>query len=175
MQTLLRGLLLTLLCCSCTLANAQSNSASITNLGWTDESFLSAQRARVDELTRTRLGAPIRGDKSDLDTLQRIIDRDLIDRDDALMQQALGVILGDLLAQEESELKWKIYEDSKGRSRALCVDASRECLFPITMLSRRMAVGLKPNVKTIFLDALDMIEPQLSTLPYGGTRERSAD
>src|SRR5690606_11345513 len=100
MQAVLRSLFTALLMFSSALASAQSSTTTITNLSWTDESFLSAQRARVDELTRVRLGTPIRGDKSDLATVQRIIDRDLIGRDDALMQQALGVILGDLLVRE---------------------------------------------------------------------------
>lgn len=156
------------------LAPLLASAASITNLNWSDEGHLASQRARVDELTRMNLGTPVRGDLSDLDTLQRIIDRGLVPRDDTLTQQAMGVVLGDALIEEESELTWKIYEDELGRTRALCVPAG-ECLFPVTMLSRRMAVGLQPDVKKIFRNALELIEPHLPELPYGAERERSFD
>ncbi len=151
-----------------------AGAATITGLNWSDEGHLASQRAQVDELTRRHLGTPIRGDISDLNTLQRIIDRELVDKNDKQMQQAMGVVLGDVFRLEEPTLSWKIYEDELGRTRALCVPAD-ECLFPVTMLSRRMAVGLKPDVKKVFTEALDMIEAYLPELPYGAERQRSLE
>lgn len=149
-----------------------ANAATITDLSWSDESHLATQRARVDELSRRHLGTPIRGELSDLNTLQRLIDRELVEKDDAQMQQAMGVVLGNVFILEEPTLSWQIYEDDLGRTRALCIPAE-ECLFPVTMLSRRMAAGLKPNVKKIFTEALDLLEPHLPELPYGAERRRS--
>ncbi|MBU2886991.1 DUF3806 domain-containing protein [Gilvimarinus agarilyticus] len=151
----------------------QSITPQIRDLSWTDESFLNTQRKRIARLAGEKIGAPIRGTKADLTTLQRIIERELISQSDTSMQQALGVALGDALMNEESELEWKVYEDKKGHSRALCAMSVNECLFPVTMLSRRMKVGLKPDVKKIYLEALYLIADSLPPLPYGGKREYS--
>lgn len=149
---------------------SQAQEASISDLAWLDRNQMKQQEARIDELARTRLGSRVRGDKSDLETLQKIIDRELIDRDDRLTLQALGVVLGNVMAREVKELEWKVYEDDKGRSKALCVkNQDKKCLFPITMLSRRMEVGLKPNVEKVYRDALSLAEPYLPKAPYGGS------
>jgi len=144
----------------------------ISDFAWIDRNHMEQQVKRIDDLARTRVGAQVRGDKSDLDTLQRIIDRELVDSDDSLALQALGAVLGNVLAAEIDKLEWKIYEDDKGRSRALCVQNTQECLFPITMLSRRMEVGLKPDVQRIYEKAVRTIEPHLPEMPYGGSSSR---
>ncbi|MDO3382191.1 DUF3806 domain-containing protein [Gilvimarinus algae] len=158
-------------CSASTLAQEPSATVTITDLSWTDESFLSNQRARVDRLTKEQLGTPLRGDKTDLSTLQRIVDRELIGASDTLALQALGVVLGDAMIVAEPELEWKVYEDKLGRSRALCAASVNECLFPVTMLSRRMAAGLKPDVKKVYVEALELIAESLPELPYGGERQ----
>jgi hypothetical protein len=138
---------------------------------WTDNSYLAKQRARVDRLTRENIGTPIRGDKTDLTTLQRVVDRELVASDDKLTLQALGVVLADVMLKAEPELAWKIYEDRRGRSRALCIKGTQDCLFPITMLSRRMKVGLKPDVKKVYVEAMALVAAQLPELPYGEQRQ----
>lgn len=147
----------------------------ISDFAWNDRQHMEQQVKRIDDLARTRVGAQVRGDKTDLDTLQRIIDRDLIDSDDSLALQALGAVLGNVMATEHDKLEWKIYEDEQGRSRALCVQGTQECLFPITMLSRRMEVGLKPDVQRIYNTALEIIEEHLPEMPYGGSPIRRSD
>ncbi|MDO3385773.1 DUF3806 domain-containing protein [Gilvimarinus sp. SDUM040013] len=151
----------------------QGASPIIRDLSWTDESFLNTQRKRITRIASEQIGVPIRGTSEDLATLQRIIDRELISQDDISMQQALGVVMGDAMLAAESQLRWKVYEDNRGNSRALCAASVNECLFPVTMLSRRMRVGLKPDVKKIYLDALYLIAEDLPQLPYGGKREYS--
>jgi hypothetical protein len=145
---------------------------TIEDLAWMDRNHMAQQVQRVDDLARTRVGSQIREDLSDLTTLQRIVDRELVDQDDRLTLQALGAVLGNVMAAEVDELEWKVYEDNRGRSRALCVEGTEECLFPITMLSRRMEVGLKPDVRQVYKDALALIEPYLPELPYGGAASR---
>lgn len=150
-----------------------ATSPVIKELSWTDESFLNTQRKRIARLADEQIGSPIRGTKDDLSVLQRIIDRELIAQNDTSMQQALGVALGDVMLTAESTLSWRVYEDKRGHSRALCAISVNECLFPVTMLSRRMAVGLKPDVKKVYLDALNLMAESLPALPYGGKREYS--
>lgn len=150
------------------MASAQNPNATISDFAWMDRNHMAQQVDSVAKLAQANFGVPIRGDKSDLDTLQRIIDRGLIDNDDRLQLQALGAVLGNIMASEVDDLKWKVYEDNRGRSRALCVDGTRQCLFPITMLSRRMEAGLKPSVQRVYDDALEIIEPYRPEVPYGG-------
>lgn len=156
------GLLLSLLA-----SFTQAQEATVSDFAWMDRNHMAQQVESIEKLTRTKFGTPIRENKSDLDTLQRIIDRDLIDRDDQLKLQALGAVLGNVMASEVEELEWKVYEDQLGRSRALCVEGTRQCLFPITMLSRRMEAGLKPNVERVYNEAMELVDPYLPEDPYG--------
>lgn len=140
----------------------------VDNPGWTDRNYLEKQVATIDEMARTQLGTQVRQQLSDLDLLQSIINRGLIANNDTQGLQALGAVLGNVMIADIPALEWKIYEDSIGRSRAVCVKGTRECLFPITMLSRRMEVGLKPDVRKVYEDALEMMGSHLPQYPYGG-------
>lgn len=146
----------------------EDKAIKIQDMGWTDRNYLEKQVASIDQLAREQLGTEVRQNLSDLDLLQRIIDLGLIKSKDTLALQAMGAVLGNVLAADITALEWKIYEDALGRSRALCAKGSRECLFPITMLSRRMETGLKPDVDKIYEDAIALIDQHLPQLPYGG-------
>ncbi len=141
----------------------------IKELGWMDKNRMDQETTKINELTQTKLGTPLRRDLSDLSTLQRIVDKELVATDNFELQQAMGVVLGNvMLADFPNTLEWKIYEDELGRSRALCTRKTNDCLFPVTMLSRRMEVGTKPNVRKIYDDALLRMEKHLPKLPYDG-------
>jgi hypothetical protein len=77
----------------------------------------------------------------------------------------MGVIMGDLLAAE-FDLHWVIYEDRKGRSRALRYRESDNVIFPITMISRRREVGNQTSVADIYQKASDIIATHKPTLPF---------
>lgn len=141
----------------------------IKELGWMDKNRMDQETTKVNELAQTKLGTPLRRDLSDLSTLQRIVDKELVAMDNVELQQAMGVVLGNvMLADFPNTFEWKIYEDELGRSRALCVRKTNDCLFPVTMLSRRMEVGTKPDVRKIYDDALLRMEKHLPKLPYDG-------
>lgn len=143
--------------------------AIISELGWMDKNRMDQENTRVNELAQTKLGTPLRRNLSDLETLQRIVDKELVATDNFEIQQAMGVALGNvILADFPNTFEWKIYEDELGRSRALCVRKTNDCLFPVTMLSRRMEVGTKPDVKKIYNDAIMRMEKHLPKLPYDG-------
>lgn len=141
----------------------------IDNFSQADHNHMRQQVQSIETLVQMRMGTRLRGDLSDLSTLQTIIDRGLIEQGDMLRLQALGAVLGNVMEAEVEQLHWKIYEDEEGRSRALCIANTQHCLFPITMLSRRMTVGLKPNVQEIYDNAMELIAPYLPQLPYTGT------
>lgn len=138
-------------------ANSSDDEFSLEDLRPLDVRHLQSQKDSIEELVRSKFGARIRGNKSDLHSLQRIIDRGLIDKDDRLKLQAMGAVLGDVFVNE-NKMEWKVIEDSFGRSRAVCIKDSEHCLYPITMLSRRMQVGLLPRVDKVYNKALSLIE-----------------
>lgn len=140
---------------------------SIEDIGWIDKNKIEQEVSRINELAQSKLGSSLRSDLSDLDTLQRIIDKGLIKQNDYANQQAMGVVMARVfLADFPQTLEWKVYRDSAGRSRALCAKGTQECLFPVTMLSRRMEVGSTPNVRKIYQDAIDMMAEYLPKIPY---------
>ncbi|MCV6626626.1 MAG: DUF3806 domain-containing protein [Cellvibrionaceae bacterium] len=145
----------------------------LSDLSWLDRSHLERQVNSIDEISSGALGSPIRGSRQDLKTLQRIIDRGLVKKDQVQLQQAMGAVLGNILVLEPA-LEWKIYEDKLGRSRAVCVKGSNDCIFPITILSRRMEVGLLPRVEAVYQRALEMIADKLPQNPYDFKPKHSA-
>lgn len=151
--------------------NDTANNANIRiqELSWIDKNHIQQQADTINQLALAKIGTPIRGDLRDLDTLQQLLEQKWVAQDDYKTQQAMGVVLGEVMkADFPSALEWKIYEDNLGRSRALCVKGINQCLFPITMLSRRMELGTQPEVKKIYNDAILLMEKYLPQLPYGG-------
>lgn len=137
----------------------------VSELGWGDERYLTSQVELIDALGRRELGTPVRGNMGDIELLQRMVYRGLIARDDRQTLQATGAVLGNLMVKTHG-LNWRVYEDERGRSRAVCVQSTDHCLFPITMLSRRLQVGLVINVENIYDNAMELIAPYLPQKPY---------
>ncbi len=131
---------------------------------------LNAQERVIDQLARRHLGTQVRRNRSDLELLQRMADKNIIKKTDSARLQAMGVVMGKLL-EKELNLVWMSYEDELGYSRALCVPNTEHCLFPITMLSRRLEVGLKVDVKKIYANAVALIDPYIpDTNAYDGVK-----
>jgi hypothetical protein len=125
-----------------------------------DKQFMSDQRQRVEQLAN-RLGRNLTGKEDrDIDTLQRIIDERLIANDDRLNLQAMGVVLGDLLA-DRLDMTWVVYRDRTGRSRALRYRETDVYLFPITMISRRQEAGSNRRVRSIYDEAVKTTLPRI--------------
>lgn len=132
----------------------------LSNLTWADRNDFERWTAAVERLGQRHYGQSLRHDKSDLQLLQRIADDRLIKQEDRETLQGLGVVLGNVL-QRELNLEWKVYEDAVGRNRALCVPGTSDCLFPVTMLSRRLEVGVSVDVHEIYNNAVGIIKPYL--------------
>ena len=138
----------------------------VRDINWMNSTYLEKQRRRVDNLARSDVGRQLHGNMSDIATLQRIVDRELIANDSKEMLQALGVVLGDIYVAENKELQWMVYEDAQGPSHAVCIIDTKHCIFAVTMLSRRMAVGVKPNVQETYTKGLNLIKPFFEKLPF---------
>ena len=118
-----------------------------------DKHYMNEQRETV-EILANRLGRRLSGTTTrDLETLQRVIDLRWVDSEDVQTQQALGIVFGDLLANE-LDLDWVIYRDRAGRSRALRYRDQDIYVFPITMLSRRLSAGAQLSVSDLFEEQL---------------------
>jgi hypothetical protein len=142
-------------------ADEEKAKQKVSELTWADENDLIRKAQAVENLGQRHFGQSLRHDKSDLVLLQRIANGQLIKQENKEMLQALGVVLGNTLQVELALLEWKVYTDAMGRSRALCVPDTEHCLFPMTMLSRRLEVGLPVNVQKIYATAMKTIDPYL--------------
>lgn len=122
-----------------------------------DRTYMEDQRQALDEVARRYLGRQFNGNKdNDLELMQIMLDRRLVRRDQRELLQAMGFVLGDLLAKEEG-LKWIIYTDAKGRSRALEIPLKDDVIFPVTMISRRYEVGAEVDVRAVYEKAQDAV------------------
>lgn len=167
-MTSLRFSLPALLACLLSLATAaQAQTAPrIEDLSYIDRQYMSEQRSRLEEIASRNFGRGFNGNKDhDLDLLQRMLDEDLVRNDQTQELQAMGVIMGDLLA-EDLNMHWVVYEDEVGRSRALRYKETDNYLFPITMISRRREAGNEKPVKDIYQKAYDIIEPLRPDIPF---------
>ncbi|MDG1945381.1 MAG: DUF3806 domain-containing protein [Halioglobus sp.] len=138
----------------------------VGDLSKVDLEFMSQQRQSLQDMTALSLGRQFNGNRDqDLELLQALLDRKLVRADQTLELQAMGVIIGDLLAKE-LDMHWVIYEDREGRSRALRYKATDEFLFPITMIARRQEVGNQTPVVDIYQKAHDIIFAKIPPLPF---------
>jgi hypothetical protein len=146
---------------------AQSSAPApvIEELRWVDNGYLERQRALIDEIGRSEFGTRVRKDISDLRLLQRIMDADLVNQTQLVEQQAMGVVLGDVYVNELG-LEWRVYQDQEGKSRAVCIPNSSHCLFPITMISKRASLGVKPDIRGLYDRGISLIKEHLPKLPY---------
>jgi hypothetical protein len=163
-------LILLLACAICTVlesrALAQQDAPRISELSYLDRQFMQQQRDLLEELTSRNFGRSFSGDRErDLELLQRLLDQRLVRTDQTRELQAMGVVMGDLLAAD-LDMHWVIYEDRAGRSRALRLEDSDNYLFPITMISRRQEVGNRKPVSEIYQKARDSILAVKQPLPF---------
>lgn len=138
----------------------------ITPLNPTNVQFLTKQRARVDSITRKHFGRQLAGGNTNKSLLQRIIDEQVVAATEKLDLQGMGVVLGDLFVDTDKNLVWKLYEDDLGVSHAVCVNDTKHCIFPVTMISRRIEGGAPVDVNRLYRKGLDSMRDYLPKLPY---------
>lgn len=162
---IIRILLLALACCVTPPGHAQQTS-QVNELSKLDLAYMDRQRALLGELAAIELGRRFSGDRQrDLDLLQTLLDRRLVRPEQTGELQAMGVVMGDLLAAEY-DLHWVVFIDEAGRSRALRYRDSDFMLFPITMISRRWSAGDTTPVADIYQKAADTIARSTPAPPF---------
>ncbi|MFV8820046.1 DUF3806 domain-containing protein [Haliea sp. E17] len=138
----------------------------IEDLTAIDRQYLNNQRASIEDIVASNYGARISGDRErDIALLQRVLDERLVRNDQARQLQAMGVILGDLLAADLG-MHWVVYRDKLGRSHALRYLDSDIYLFPVTMISRRREVGNLTPVAEIYTDVAQDTRKALPAKPF---------
>lgn len=157
---------LLLLCLALSAAAGAQDTARVSTLSYLDRQFMQQQRDALDELSARNFGRQFSGERDrDLELLQRLLDTGLVRDDQTRELQAMGVIMGDLLAAELA-LDWVVYEDRVGRSRALRYKDTDNYLFPITMIARRREAGNHTPVVDIYNKAVQSISAVIPELPF---------
>lgn len=146
-------------------SQAQVIETQITPLNPLDRQYMERQREVITEMTLRYYGGVCCRSEVELDYLQRLLDDGRVRDNDVEMLQAMGVLMGDLLARE-LDLQWVVYEDAKGRSRALQLDDTDNFLFPVTMISRRRQGGDRTPVAEIYAAAYEAMEAARPPLPF---------
>jgi hypothetical protein len=115
-----------------------------------DRRSLERQRGIVNELARRHVGARPRGGAlDDLRILQTLVDERVLASDQRYELQALGVVLGDVLA-EQLDLVWVIVDDEYGRTRALRFGGGEDVFFPTTMISKRYEKNIPVDIDQLY-------------------------
>ena len=111
---------------------------------------LDSDRQSMKELATRRLGVlSFKQDKKDLEVIQKLIDKKTIHQNEVRDWQSLGVVFGDVLA-EELGLHWVSYQDDLGVSKALRWKDTENYVFPVTMFSKRVKYKDEIIVSDIF-------------------------
>jgi hypothetical protein len=105
-------------------------------------------RVRRATLTLAALGS-LNGTAQDLTILQKAVDDLIAPITDSLMWQSLGIVFGRVLANEIG-LEWVMVSDEYGCDPALRYPSSTTLLFPLTMISKRIERGERPDVQGLF-------------------------
>lgn len=129
----------------------------IENLSVVGTQRMTSQRSLIDDLVSRNFGSGFNGNKThDIELLQRTLDRKLVTSQQTPELQAMGIILGDLLAADLG-MHWVVYQDQLGRSKALRYRETDNYLFPMTMISRRREVDNREPVVQIYQKAYDIV------------------
>ncbi len=128
----------------------EENPVIIQDLSVGQQFILDTHRQEMTDLITRRLGIlKLRQDIDDLKTIQQLVDRRVIKPSEVREWQAMGVVFGDILANEFG-LHWISYEDDLGLSKALRWEKTDNYVFPVTMFSRRVQFKQKIDAAAMF-------------------------
>ena len=118
---------------------------TFSDLTVADIAEMDRQRVAIRELAKTALGY---GGEIDLPTLQLFVDADVVSVEDTWRLQGLGVCFGDAITRI-APVRWRIIEDEWGRDPTLCWENSKVNLNALTVLSKRIENGERPDVEQL--------------------------
>jgi hypothetical protein len=119
---------------------------------------LASQVVVVHELAKEHLGRALEEDDTDVEALQELLDRSVLERDQTYELQCLGVVLGERLVKTVPGLAWCVVEDETGADIALRLRETSELLFPLAMIAKGVEAGGKVDVRAILDGARAKVE-----------------
>lgn len=131
-----------------------------------DRRALVAMRERAAALARRHVGSVPRGVPFDLSIVQEILERAELAASDTSDLQALGVVMGDVLAAEYG-MRWVKVADQYGRTAALRYRSDEHLFFPVTWVSKRVEAGLDVDVRALYGD-LEALVRRIDAASGGG-------
>ena len=138
----------------------------IENLSKVDLTYMEQQRNDLRAIAATNLGRQFSGQRErDIALLQNMLEQGLVGPDQVSEMQAMGIMMGDLLAAE-FDMNWVVYTDQAGRSRALRYQDSDFFLYPVTMISRRRTAGDMTAVSDIYERAARLVKANTPARPF---------
>ena len=128
---------------------AQPTEPKFTELAPEDISRLDKQRAVVASAAKQRYKtSELTKTKSDLPTLQRLIDDKAFNRAQTYELQSLGIVFGDVLASE-LPLRWVMVTDEYGTDPTLRFKATTIQINALTMISKRVERDERVNLSEL--------------------------
>lgn len=129
---------------------------------------VSAQIEHASDLALAASGVRLTGGRTDLTTIQKILDSKLVEPEATYLLQALGLAFGRVFIKLHDDYGWCIVEDEYGRDPAIRYKQTSLMMFPLTMISKRFERGEKVNV-------IEMLEKLLETLEDLRVKNYSAE
>ncbi|WP_053980094.1 DUF3806 domain-containing protein [Marinagarivorans algicola] len=170
-NVLLKTLVLTPLMAGHAQATSEpNNDVTLNDISWIDNKYFDKKRAVIDDLGRENFGTRLRTSIQDIQLMQRILDGQHVTIFDTETHKALGVVLGDIYVAEQG-WQWFEYKDKQGRSSAVCIPKTTHCLFPLSMMTRRLRVSTEHDMARIYKKGLDLMDDVAPKLPYS-TQEK---
>jgi hypothetical protein len=138
--------------------DSEETPSTVKELSLGQQYSLDGQRRAMMDLIARRLGIlTLKGDKSDLRVLQKMVDRGVVRKQDVRRLQGLGILFGDLLVNKYG-LAWVSYEDDIGVSKALRWKKTENYVFPVSLFSKRAQFKEDINMAMVFEDLSADIE-----------------
>jgi hypothetical protein len=130
----------------------------VAELSLGQQFILGGQRNEVENLLGRHVGVSrLEGNEADLDVLQQLVTKGVLAKDDVRDWQAVGVVFGDILANELG-LAWVSYEDERGVSKALRWRKTMNFVFPITLFSKRNQFNQSIDMHAIYAKLVKDVE-----------------
>ncbi len=131
---------------------------TVSELNIGQQYILDRHRTSAEDLMARHLGfSQFAGELVDLERLQILIDRSVLKFSDVSGWQALGVVFGDVLVRQHG-LRWVVYEDELGSSKALQWGKTNNFVFPVTVFSKRIQFKEEIDVESLYGDLSNTIE-----------------
>ena len=112
----------------------------------------------IQQATRQSLS----GKLTDLDLIQSVLDRKIVEPEATYSLQALGIAFGKVFIENNAFYDWWMVEDEYGRDPAIRYKETTLLVFPQTMISKRIEDGELVDVRKMY----DSLREQLDEIRH---------